>query len=213
MTGTSRSGYELSKRIIDLSAAGLGVLLLSPVLATVAILVKLDSPGPALYKGRRIGLNGRAFNILKFRTMCVDAERAGTTTAMNDSRVTRLGRFLRRSKVDEFPQLFNVLWGEMSLVGPRPEVEEHTREYDQEALQILTVRPGITDYSSIHFFDLAAALGAEDPHQVYLTRVRGEKNALRLEYVRRRSFAEDIRILWLTALVLFRTLLLGKPKA
>ena len=213
MTGTSRPGYELSKRVLDVCVTGIGVLVLSPVLAAVAFLVKLDSPGPAFYAGRRIGLNGRAFNILKYRTMCVDAERAGTTTAMNDPRVTRLGRFLRRSKVDELPQLFNVLRGEMSLVGPRPEVEEHTREYDDEALQIRTVRPGITDYSSIHFFDLAAALGAENPHQVYLTRVRGEKNALRLEYVRRRSFAEDMRILWLTASILFKTILGGKPRA
>jgi lipopolysaccharide/colanic/teichoic acid biosynthesis glycosyltransferase len=127
-----------------------------------------------------------------------DAERMGTTTALGDPRITRVGRFLRRYKLDELPQLFNVLAGEMSLVGPRPEVEEHTREYAGDELEILAVRPGITDYSSIRFVALDEVLGSEDPHTLFVTRYRAEKNRLRVEYVRNRSFGEDLRIIFLT---------------
>ncbi|MDQ6770966.1 MAG: sugar transferase [Gemmatimonadota bacterium] len=211
MTHKARIGYELAKRVCDICVAGVGVVLISPLLAAIAVLVGLDSPGPVLYKGRRTGMRGVPFNILKFRTMCVGADRAGTTTAKNDARVTRVGRFLRHWKLDELPQLFNVLRGEMSLVGPRPEVEEHTRAYDEHELEILTVRPGITDYSSVHFIDLAAALGDENPHDVFLTTVRAQKNALRLEYVRRRSLMEDIRIIALTASALLRKMARHKP--
>jgi lipopolysaccharide/colanic/teichoic acid biosynthesis glycosyltransferase len=207
----TRPGYEIAKRACDVFVAAVGVVLLSPLLLTIAVVVGLDSPGPVLYKGRRTGMHGVPFNILKFRTMCVDAERTGTTTARNDPRVTRVGRFLRRWKLDELPQLFNVFRGEMSLVGPRPEVEEHTSVYDQEELEILTVRPGITDYSSVHFIDLAGALGDENPHHVFVTRVRAQKNALRLEYVRKRSFTEDLRILGLTASALLRSMAARKP--
>jgi lipopolysaccharide/colanic/teichoic acid biosynthesis glycosyltransferase len=211
MTQRARVGYEVGKRVFDVCVAGIGVVLLSPLLAAIAVSVGLDSPGPVLYKGHRTGMHGVPFNIFKFRKMCVDAERTGTTTAKNDPRVTRVGRFLRRLKLDELPQLFNVLRGEMSLVGPRPEVEEHTNAYDEQELAILTVRPGITDYSSVHFVDLAGALGGENPHHVYLTRVRAQKNALRLEYVRRRSFFEDLRIIGLTASALLKTMTARKP--
>jgi lipopolysaccharide/colanic/teichoic acid biosynthesis glycosyltransferase len=211
MTHRARLGYEVGKRVCDVCVAGIGVVLLSPLVMAIAVLVGLDSPGPVLYKGRRTGMHGVPFNILKFRTMCVDAESTGTTTAKNDPRVTRVGRFLRRWKLDELPQLFNVLRGEMSLVGPRPEVEEHTNAYDEQELAILTVRPGITDYSSVHFIDLAGALGDENPHHVYLTRVRAQKNALRLEYIRRRSFIEDLRIIALTASALLKTMAGRKP--
>jgi lipopolysaccharide/colanic/teichoic acid biosynthesis glycosyltransferase len=207
----ARTGYEVGKRVCDVVVAGVGVVLLSPVLATIAVVVGLDSSGPVLYKGRRTGMHGVPFNILKFRTMGVDAESTGTTTARNDPRVTRAGRFLRRWKLDELPQLFNVLRGEMSLVGPRPEVEEHTSVYDDQELEILTVRPGITDYSSVHFIDLAGALGDENPHEVFVTRVRAQKNALRLEYVRKRSFTEDLRIIGLTAAALLKTMTSRKP--
>jgi lipopolysaccharide/colanic/teichoic acid biosynthesis glycosyltransferase len=139
--------------------------------------------------------------------MCVGAERLGTTTADNDPRITRVGRFLRKYKLDELPQLFNVVKGEMSLVGPRPEVEEHTREYSDQEKLILTVLPGITDYSSIRFVNLGKVLGSENAHQVFLTRYRAEKNRLRLEYVRKRSFREDMRILFLTFVSLARVAL------
>ncbi len=189
------SMYERAKRVFDLLIALPALILLAPVLLVTAGAVAITSPGPVLYCGRRVGLHGRPFRIFKFRTMVVDAERSGTTTAKDDPRVTPLGRFLRRYKLDELPQLFNVLRGDMSFVGPRPEVEEHTREYSPEERQILTVIPGITDYASLHFFHLDEALGSENAHEVYLTRVRAQKNRLRLEYVRRRSFLEDLRII------------------
>ncbi|HEX6750220.1 MAG TPA: sugar transferase [Longimicrobium sp.] len=191
-------GYAAAKRAFDLAAAAAGVVALSPLLLSVALAVKLDSRGPLFYRGERIGLGGRRFRIFKFRTMRPDAERMGTTTALGDPRITRVGRFLRRYKLDELPQLLNVLSGEMSVVGPRPEVEEHTREYAGDELEILTVKPGITDYSSIRFVALDEVLGSEDPHTLFVTRYRAEKNRLRVEYVRNRSFAEDLRIIFLT---------------
>ena len=189
------ASYPTVKRAFDIAVAGVGLIALSPVLAVFAIAVKLTSAGPVLYRGERVGLNGRHFRILKFRTMSADAERFGTTTTLGDPRITRVGRLLRRYKLDELPQLINVLRGEMSLVGPRPEVEEHTREYSVEEQRILTVPPGITDYASIRFAALDEVLGSENAHEVYVTRVRSEKNKLRLLYVDNRSFGEDLRII------------------
>jgi lipopolysaccharide/colanic/teichoic acid biosynthesis glycosyltransferase len=185
---------EALKRALDVVLATSGLAVLGPGLLALAVAIRLDSPGPALYRGVRTGRHGAPFRILKFRTMRVDAERLGTTTTVDDPRITRLGRFLRRYKLDEFPQLVNVLKGEMSIVGPRPEVEEHTSEYTDEEKLILSVRPGITDFASIRFVDLAKELGTEDPHRAYVTRVRAQKNQLRLEYVRTRSLLVDARI-------------------
>ena len=130
--------------------------------------------------------------------MRAGAESLGVTTAKDDPRVTRIGRFLRKTKIDELPQLFNVLAGSMSLVGPRPEFEEHTSAYAGEENLILTVRPGITDYASIRFHNLAELVGSDDPHRVFIEKIRGEKNRLRVEYVKRQSFREDLRILFQT---------------
>lgn len=193
-----RPGYAFAKRGFDLAVAGAAVLLLSPLLVLIAIAVKTSSPGPVLYRGRRTGLNGQAFAMFKFRTMQADAERFGTTTSLRDPRVTRVGAILRHYKLDELPQFFNVLRGEMSVVGPRPEVSEHTDAYDAQERAILAVRPGITDYSSIHFSNLTEMLGAENAHDVFLTRFRAQKNALRLRYVRERSFWTDLKIIGLT---------------
>jgi lipopolysaccharide/colanic/teichoic acid biosynthesis glycosyltransferase len=192
---TQRAAYEVWKRLFDLSLTIPAVVVLAPILLLLAAVVATDSRGPILYRGRRIGRWGRPFDVLKFRTMVPDAERRSTTTALNDPRITRVGGFLRRYKLDELPQLVNVIKGEMSLVGPRPEVEEHTREYTEAELTILAVLPGITDYSSIRFVDLSKALGQENAHEVFVTRIRPEKNRLRLQYVRNRSFVEDLRIL------------------
>ena len=183
------------KRAFDVAVASAGLAVLWPVLVGTAVLVRVDSPGPVLYLGVRTGRGGKPFRIFKFRTMRVDAERFGTTTEIDDPRITRVGRVLRKYKLDELPQLLNVLRGEMSIVGPRPEVEEHTAEYTEEEQQILTVRPGITDFASIRFVDMAQELGTVDPHRVYLERVRAEKNKLRLEYVRRRSMLVDLGII------------------
>ncbi len=198
--------YPAGKRLFDLLVAAFGIVLISPVLVAVGLAVKLSSPGPVLYRGERVGQHGRGFRILKFRTMHPYAELVSTTTAKNDPRITRLGRILRTYKLDELPQLINVVKGEMSLVGPRPEVEEHTSAYDEHEQIILSVPPGITDYSSLHFFDLSSALGSDNAHEVYLTRVRAVKNQLRIRYVQNRSFIEDLRIVVLTILALGRSL-------
>lgn len=174
-------------------------MILLPVLGVIALTIKAESAGPVLYRGVRTGRYGRPFRILKFRTMVPDAEAGGTTTALGDPRITRVGRVLRACKLDELPQLLNVVSGEMSLVGPRPEVEEHTREYTEEERDILSVPPGITDYASVRFVNLDEILGSDNPHAVFVTRYRAEKNRLRLEYVRRRSLREDIAILGRTA--------------
>jgi lipopolysaccharide/colanic/teichoic acid biosynthesis glycosyltransferase len=190
------------KRAFDVAMAAAGLLLLAPLLAGIAVAVKLTSPGPALYRGLRTGRHGRPFHMLKFRTMVVDAERrGGTTTGARDPRVTRFGETLRNYKLDELPQLVNVLRGEMSLVGPRPEVAEYTDAYTPEERRILTVRPGITDLASLRFHDLQQAVGADDPDDVFRRDVLPEKIALRLKYVDERSLGGDAAILLRTAAV------------
>ena len=193
------------KRLFDVTAAAAGLVILAPLLLLIAALVRLDSRGPILYRGRRTGLHGKPFFILKFRTMVPDAEQRGSTaTAHQDPRITRAGHLLRKYKLDELPQLLNVLRGEMSFVGPRPEVEEHTSVYTPEEQVILTVKPGITDYSSIRFVNLGELLGSEDPNRVFIEKYRGEKNRLRIEYVQKQSFLEDMRIIVRTIAAVFR---------
>jgi lipopolysaccharide/colanic/teichoic acid biosynthesis glycosyltransferase len=201
-TSDRRAGYDVAKRTFDVTAAVGGLIVLSPVMLTIAAVIRASSPGPIMYRGARVGFGGESFRIFKFRTMAVDAERSGTTTALGDARITPVGRFLRRYKLDELPQLLNVLSGDMSIVGPRPEVEEHTSVYTPEEQAILSVLPGITDYASIELVNLDEVLGSEDPHQVYLTRVRAQKNALRLKYVKNRSFGEDLKIIARTMLAI-----------
>lgn len=186
----------MAKRVFDILAASAALLLLWPLLLLIAILVKTGSSGPILYRGERTGRYGKPFHILKFRSMVVEAERlGGYSTAQNDPRVTRIGRFLRRFKLDELPQLFNVLRGEMSIVGPRPEVPAYTRLYVGEELLILTVLPGITDYSSIKFSQLDKTLGTEAPDRVYEEIVLPDKNLLRLKYVETQTFWGDMGII------------------
>ncbi|MDO8833954.1 MAG: sugar transferase [Vicinamibacterales bacterium] len=186
----------MAKRLCDLLAALAGLIVLAPLLGLIAVLVKMGSDGPVLYRGVRSGRYGRPFEILKFRTMVQGAESlGGGSTGKNDPRVTRLGRFLRRYKLDELPQLINVVRGEMSLVGPRPELPKYTRDYTGDEELILTVRPGITDYASMEFLRLDEVLGHEAPDLVYEMRVRPVKNALRVRYVKEQSFAGDLKII------------------
>ncbi|MGB7211067.1 MAG: sugar transferase [Gemmatimonadales bacterium] len=193
------------KRAFDLLVALLLLLLLWPLLLVAAVCVRLDSPGPAFYRAVRIGRGGVPFRMWKFRTMVANADRlGGTSTGLHDARITRVGRWLRAAKLDELPQLFNVVRGEMSVVGPRPEVEEYTRLYAGEELLILSVRPGITDFASLEFSRLAEVLGSGDPDLVYAEQVRPIKNRLRLKYVREASFGTDLAILWRTALKALR---------
>jgi len=193
------------KRGFDLVASITGLAALWPFLVLVGAAIRLDSPGTILYRGRRTGKGGVPFSMLKFRTMVEKAETlGGPSTGRNDPRVTRIGRILRKYKIDELPQLINVVRGEMSLVGPRPEVEQYTALYNDEERQILSVRPGITDYSSIEFSRLGEILGDENVDDTFETRVMPRKTALRLEYVRNRSFAEDLKIIFRTIWRIFR---------
>lgn len=189
------------KRAFDLAVSSCVLLLLAPVLAGAAALIALGSAGPVFYRAPRVGRNGRMFTMLKFRTMVVHADRiGGSSTPDDDPRITPVGRFLRRSKLDELPQLLNVLGGSMSLVGPRPQVAEDVAKYTDEERAILTVRPGITDWASIRFADEGAILrGHADPDKAYIELIRPEKLRLCLAYVRRQSLATDLSILLMTA--------------
>jgi lipopolysaccharide/colanic/teichoic acid biosynthesis glycosyltransferase len=185
------------KRAFDIFGSALGLVALSPLLAGVAVAIKLDSRGPVLYKGARVGINGRRFNILKFRTMVANAEASGgSTTPEDDPRVTAVGRFLRGNKLDELPQLWNVLIGEMSFVGPRPQVQWAVDLYTPEERLVLSVRPGITDYASLRFANEGEILkGSKDPDRDYMEKIHPEKMRLSLEYVRSRSFTGDLSII------------------
>lgn len=189
---------DWAKRSLDLVVSAAGLVLLSPVFLVIGLLIKFDSKGPVFYRGMRVGLYGKPFRMWKFRTMYVNTESLGTTTGKDDPRVTRAGRPLRKYKIDELPQLINVFRGDMSIVGPRPEVEEHTSEYAGDEQLILTVRPGITDYASIRLHNLSELVGSEAPHRVYVEKIRAEKNRLRVAYVKQQSFKEDLKILFQT---------------
>lgn len=195
---------EWAKRSFDIVVATIGLAIMSPVLVCIALMIKLSSQGPVLYRGIRVGLNEKLFAMLKFRTMVVNAESlGGSATAADDPRITSVGKFLRRYKLDELPQLFNVLFGDMSLVGPRPEVEKYVNMYSPEEKAILTVRPGITDWASIWNSNEAAVLeGSRDPERTYEELIRPTKLALQLLYLSNHSFIVDLRIVFHTAIKL-----------
>lgn len=174
-----------------------------PFGVAIALLIKLDSPGPIFYRGVRTGRGMKPFRIFKFRTMVDQAERlGGPSTAHHDPRLTRVGAVLRRYKLDELPQLLNILRGEMSVVGPRPQVEEYTRLHTAEERVIFDVRPGLTDFASIRFINLDELLGDENVDERYRREVEPIKNRLRVRYVRERSLGVDLKILGLTLLAL-----------
>jgi lipopolysaccharide/colanic/teichoic acid biosynthesis glycosyltransferase len=189
---------ESVKRSVDLFFSAFGLMLISPLLLLIALAIKLDSHGPVFYRGVRTGRYGKPFRIWKFRSMLLGSESGGGTTGRDDPRVTRVGGFLRRYKLDELPQLMNVLAGDMSLVGPRPELDEHTSAYEGEERLILSVRPGITDYASVQFRNLNELVGSEEPHRVFIEKFRPEKNRLRVAYVKQQSLREDMKILFKT---------------
>ncbi len=168
-----------------------GLLLMIPL----AVWVKLDSEGPVFYRAVRGGYHNKPFLIYKFRSMVVDADKTGGTTARNDKRVTRAGRVMRRLKLDEIPQLLNILRGDMSFVGPRPELLRYTRRYTPEEQCIMWVRPGVTDRSSIVFISQDEIVGEKDPVEAFERLVLPEKNRLRVEYARSQSFGLDCRLL------------------
>jgi len=189
------------KRGFDLIVSGIALLVLSPVFAVIAILVKAESPGPALFRQRRVGRFGRPFTMHKFRTMR-EGERAPVhaLTVGADPRITPFGGFLRRYKLDELPQLFDVFVGSMSLVGPRPEMSEYVQRYPEEVRNsILSVRPGITDPASIEFRNESALLAtASDPERLYVEEILPRKLASSTRYLGRRSLLSDIRLIFQT---------------
>lgn len=190
----------MSKRLFDIVAAGAGLVLLAPLLLALALWIRLDSPGPALFRQVRVGRHGVPFEIYKFRTMRRRSEEGGQLTVGQDARITRAGRFLRRSKLDELPQLLNVLQGTMSLVGPRPEVPRYVDRYPPEVRRtVLSVAPGITDWAAILYKDENAILGrAADPERAYLETILPVKLAYYQRYVHERSFWLDLRIIFRT---------------
>jgi lipopolysaccharide/colanic/teichoic acid biosynthesis glycosyltransferase len=188
--------YRFAKRVMDLGLSAAAVLVLAPFMLLIAVLIKAGSPGPVFYRGKRAGKDGKVFHILKFRSMVVDAERkGGFSTAIDDPRLTGTGRFIRKYKLDELPQFFNVLVGDMSLVGPRPQVSFYTNKYTGDEKLILAVKPGITDLASLYFVDMDAVLGSGDVDTRYLTEVEPVKNKLRLRYVKEQTYLLDLRIL------------------
>ncbi|MFH2011541.1 MAG: sugar transferase [Pseudomonadota bacterium] len=188
------------KRTFDFLAALIGILFLSPLLVFIALFIKHKDGGTIFYRGERVGLAGKTFRIFKFRTMVINAENMGaSSTSDDDARITGIGKFLRKYKLDELPQLINVLVGDMSLVGPRPEVKKFTDLFTEEEKVILTVRPGITDWASLWNSDEGALLkGSLDPDKNYLEKIRPEKIRLQLKYVQERSFWTDVKIIFLT---------------
>ncbi|MEP6687709.1 MAG: sugar transferase [Gemmatimonadales bacterium] len=203
------AGRDAGKRALDLALAGLGVIVLSPIFLAAATLVALDSRGPVFFRQTRIGRGFRPFRIIKFRTMVLDAERGGALSVGADPRVTRAGRHLRRLKLDELPQLFNVVAGDMSLVGPRPEVPEYVERFRADYADILTVRPGMTDLASLKYRDEAALLAtAPDPAAEYVRVILPDKIRLGREYVRRSSVLFDLSLILRT----LGAVLGGKPQ-
>lgn len=198
------SAYTFMKRVLDIMASLGGLVVLSPVLLGCALAVRLDSPGPILFRQARVGLGGRQFQLLKFRSMRHGVAGAAVTSA-GDSRITRVGMVLRRTKLDELPQLLNVLRGDMSLVGPRPEVERYVRMFPEAYQRILSVRPGITDFAAIEYRDEERILaGSGDPERAYVEQVLPAKIALYDKYLAERSLWTDLSLVARTILAVLR---------
>jgi lipopolysaccharide/colanic/teichoic acid biosynthesis glycosyltransferase len=188
------------KRLFDIVASGCGLIVLSPLFIILAIWIKLDSKGPVFYRQVRVGRGNRDFRLYKFRSMRVGADKQGLiTVGGRDPRITRSGYFIRKYKLDEFPQLINVFVGDMSLVGPRPEVRKYVDMYTAEQLRVLSVRPGITDLASIRYRNENELLEqAEDPDSYYEQVIMQDKLRINLEYVDNHCFVNDIKLIFMT---------------
>lgn len=194
------------KRVFDILSSGMALLLLAPLLLLIAVLVALGSRGGAFFRQERVGRGGRPFMLLKFRTMRPGSEALGQiTVGQRDPRITGVGHVLRRTKLDELPQLINILKGDMSVVGPRPEVPRYVALYSSEQRKVLSVRPGLTSLASIAYIDESTVLGrSSDPERTYIEEVMPAKLALDLQYVRDQSLLLDLRIIGSTLFRLFR---------
>lgn len=187
-------------RFFDILFSGIGLIILSPLFLVLYILIRLESKGGGFYSQQRIGKDGVPFNLYKFRSMRKDADKKGLiTVGGHDPRITKIGYFIRKYKLDELPQLFNVLKGDMSLVGPRPEVEKYTKLYTPEQRKVLSVVPGITDWASIEYVDENVILGkAEDPDKAYIEQVMPDKIKYNMKYINNRSVGEYFKIIFTT---------------
>ncbi|MBF0395180.1 MAG: sugar transferase [Desulfobacterales bacterium] len=196
------------KLIFDKVLSLVGLLIFIPILLVVALKIKSEDGGPVFYRGERVGLHKKKFYMLKFRTMVMNAEKiGGPTTSLNDPRITRIGHFIRKFKIDELPQLINVIKGDMSLVGPRPEVVSEVRVYDSKWDVIFSIRPGITDLSSIEFSnegEIIAKSGIADSHEAYRLLIQPKKLKLQKHYAMNQSFLLDLKILWQTFLAVIK---------
>ncbi len=203
------------KRLFDLIFSSIGLLILSPFFLIFTILIKLESKGPVFYRGIRIGKHGRPFRIYKLRSMVQNAEKIGAdSTSSDDPRLTKTGKFIRKFKFDELSQLINVFIGDMSFVGPRPEVPKFIEKYTEKERKILTLHPGITDWSSIKFHNepgIIASSGIKDADDAYEKLIRPDKIKLQLKYLKEHNMWLDLKIIFSTILTIIITRLGGKP--
>ena len=197
-----KRGQLIVKRIIDIVLSIIGIVVMAIPMIIISIAIKLNSKGPVLFRQERVGKDFKHFKINKFRTMVTDAEKKGMQiTVGKDSRITSVGNFLRKSKLDEFPQLFNVLFGEMSFVGPRPEVPKYVKLYDDYQKNVLKVKPGITDLASIEYRDESTVLGqSEDPEKAYIEEVLPTKLELNMKYIKKMTVFYDFYLIMKTLL-------------
>ena len=199
--------YKFTKRLIDILLSLIFLLIFFPIIIISSILIKISSPGPVFYRAPRAGQYGKKFLIIKLRTMYPGSDKGSGTTYLGDPRIIKYGSFLRKYKIDEIPQFINVLLGDMSLVGPRPELLDYTKRYKGDEIKILKAKPGITDYSSIHFFSQETFVGKKNAKKVYDKKILPVKNSLRLKYVNEQSLYTDIKILVLTFLTLLKKII------
>lgn len=190
---------RVMKRLFDVIVAAIGLIVLMPLWAVIAVLIRLQDRGPVFYSARRVGRHGQIFQLMKFRTMILNADKIGAAiTSQNDPRVTRIGRFLRDSKLDELPQLFNVLKGDMSLVGPRPEDPTYVALYSEDQKKILRVRPGITSAASLAYRHEERLLSDPDWELTYREKIMPSKLQIDLDYLSQRTFLSDLALIWKT---------------
>ncbi|KAA5825576.1 sugar transferase [Algibacter amylolyticus] len=192
----------MTKRLFDVVFSIIGLLVLAPILLVIAILIKIDSKGPVLFVQGRVGKNNIDFNIYKFRTMKMESNKKGLLTlGNNDSRITKIGYFLRRFKIDEFPQLINIIKGDMSFVGPRPELRYYVNFYNEDDLKIFKVRPGITGLASLKYRNEVELLkAAKDPEEYFIKTIIPDKLRYNKEYIKRKNFIFDLKLIALTVI-------------
>ncbi len=192
-------------RFFDIVFSFFGILFLSPIFLIVAFCISMETKGGVFYSQSRVGKNNKNFKLFKFRSMVVDSDKKGLITVGEDFRITTVGKFIRKYKIDELPQLFNVFRGDMSLVGPRPEVRKYVSLYTKEQSKVLNIKPGITDYASIFFSNENEILGkSENPEKTYIEKIMPAKIRLNMKYIKYKSLKEYFKIIFLTVLKIFK---------